>query len=238
MAMSLSFPSLMLGGKIDRKVIRLELLLNLYLRFFYTNTMIKAILLDADGVAITPHPYFSQRLQDDFGIPVENVLPFFKGEFKLCTVGQADLKQEISKYFPAWGWNKSVDELFDIWFSGEEETDDDVLRTVDELRLEGIKCYLASDNEKYRARYILNDMGLGKHFDKAFFSCDLGYTKSDQEFFENVIADVKLQPKEILYLDDDPKNIEIAKMQGINSIIYKNIESLRNAIQELIKLEG
>ena len=65
---------------------------------------IRAVLLDADGVAIKPHPYFSQRLEDDFGISAEKILIFFRGEFKNCTLGKADLKDEISaKYLPAWG---------------------------------------------------------------------------------------------------------------------------------------
>lgn len=196
--------------------------------------MIKAILFDADGVAIAPHPYFSKRLQDEFGISTDKVSPFFKGEFKLCTIGKADLKEEVSKYFPAWGWNKSVAELLDIWFSGEKAIDEAVLKIVDELRFKGIKCCLVSDNEKYRSQYALNEMGLEKRFDKTFFSCDLNHTKSEPEFFEKVIADIKIRPEEILYLDDDPKNVQVAKVQGIDARVYENIGSLQNVVQGLI----
>ncbi len=198
--------------------------------------MTKAILFDADGVTIAPHPYFSQRLQDEVGIPLEKVLPFFKNELRLCKTGKADLKVEISKYLPGWGWNDTLDNLLDTWFSGEHATDAEILKIVDELRSKGVKCHLASDNEKYRVAYVTNEMGLGKRFDGVFFSCNLGYTKSDPEFYQKVIEELKLQPGEIMYWDDDPKNVEVAKSSGINANVYTGIDLLRQGVAELLKL--
>jgi ABC-2 type transport system ATP-binding protein len=40
--------------------------------------MIKAILFDADGVAINNHRYFSQRFSEDFNVPMEKIIPFLK----------------------------------------------------------------------------------------------------------------------------------------------------------------
>ena len=39
--------------------------------------MIKAIIFDADGVLIHREKYFSERLEDDYGIPREKSLEFF-----------------------------------------------------------------------------------------------------------------------------------------------------------------
>jgi putative hydrolase of the HAD superfamily len=195
--------------------------------------MIKAILFDADGVVIAPHPYFSKRLQDEFGISSEKVLPFFKNEFKTCTIGKTDLKNEIAKYLPEWGWNKSLDEMLAIWFSGEKVVNEEILEIVDGLRLKGMKCYLASDNEKYRANYLVNEMGLEKHFDGMFFSCNLGCTKSEPQFYEKALAELKLQPDGVMYWDDDPKNIEVAKIKGMDARVYEGINSLRIELTKL-----
>jgi putative hydrolase of the HAD superfamily len=195
--------------------------------------MTKAILFDADGVVIMPHPYFSKRLQDEFGIPLEKVLPFFLNEFKACAIGKADLKIEIAKYLPEWSWSKPLDELLDIWFLGESTVSEEILDMVDQSRSKEIKCYLVSDNEKYRADYITNEMGLKKHFDGMFFSCNLGCTKSDPRFFEKTMAELKLQPGDIMYWDDDLKNVEIAKAEGIDARFYESVDLLKASIAEV-----
>ena len=63
------------------------------------NMNIKALLLDADGVVIKKHKYFSARLKEEFGkvIPKDSEIKFFAREYKLCAVGKADLKKELSK---------------------------------------------------------------------------------------------------------------------------------------------
>lgn len=194
--------------------------------------MVKEILWDADGVAIAKrNGYFSQRLAEKQGIPLEQVMPFFKGEFSLCMVGKADLKQEVGKYLSGWGWKDTVEELMEYWFTGENTVDQDVLRTVDALRQNGAKCYLATDQEKYRANYILDDMKLGEHFDGSFFSCDLGYKKSQREFFEEIVKRLGVKPEEIMYWDDDEKNVAVAREIGIDGRLYTGKSDLE-ALEE------
>ena len=43
---------------------------------------------------------FSQRFSDEFDVPFEKIIPFFKNEFQLCLIGKADLKKELKKYLP------------------------------------------------------------------------------------------------------------------------------------------
>lgn len=69
------------------------------------------MLFDADGVMITSSRLFSEQLELDYGISVKKMQPFFTGVFKLCSVGQADLKQELDKVIGEWGWQGTVDEL-------------------------------------------------------------------------------------------------------------------------------
>jgi putative hydrolase of the HAD superfamily len=183
--------------------------------------MIKAILFDADGVVIAGrHKYFSDRLSEEHSIPVEKIMPFFKNEFGLCSVGQADLKEVLPIYLEEWKWKGSIDEFLHYWFAGENELDIQVLNEVDSQREAGIACYLATDQEKYRAAYLMNALDLGDHFDGAFFSCDLGFKKSQSEFFQSIINKLKVNPEEILYWDDDQKNVDVASSLGIQGKFY------------------
>jgi FMN phosphatase YigB (HAD superfamily) len=194
--------------------------------------MIKVLLIDADGVLITGK-YFSDRLAEQYGVPIEDILPFFKNEFKQCTLGKADLKEELAKYIPRWNWKDSLENLLDFWFSG-NKVDEKILDILSGLRRKGIKCYLVSDNEKYRAQYLMNQMNLNAYLDGAFFSCEMGCNKSDNLFFEKILSALpQVKPEEMAYCDDDEQNLKIAKQFGIKTEFYGDFRSFENWTKNL-----
>ncbi|HOZ36458.1 MAG TPA: HAD hydrolase-like protein [bacterium] len=168
--------------------------------------MITTIILDADGIVLHREMYFSDRLSKDFGVPPEKVIAFFKKEFPLCTIGQADLKEELTKYIQEWNWHGTVDELIQYWFEHEQNIDQRIINHVQELKNKGIKCYLASDNEKYRTKYIYEQLGLKNYFDIIFSSSNIGFCKKQLEFWDAVHNQLGTPEKSsVLVLDDDQK---------------------------------
>ena len=192
---------------------------------------IKAILFDIDGIVITGRKhFFSYRLAREHGIPEKDVEEFFKNDFRECSFGRADLKEKIAPYLIKWGWKGSVDDLLKYWFESESTTDREVLRIISELRSRGVKCYMASRQEKYRLQYILDVIGLKNDFDGIFSTCDIGYDKWQPEFFEYIFNKLSLQPKEIMFFDDGEQNIETASKLGISSYLYENVDTLKNLV--------
>ena len=60
------------------------------------NTDRKAILFDLDGVVIKPrHKYFSEKLSEKQNIPLEDILPFFKDEYKKAAIGEVEIKDVL-----------------------------------------------------------------------------------------------------------------------------------------------
>lgn len=155
---------------------------------------VKHVLVDADGVAIKAHPYFSDRYSKEFDVEKEKIMEFFKREYPFCARGKADVREELVKYLDLWNWEGSVDDLLVYWFEGENEVDERVMKVVDSLRDLGVECHLASDQEKVRGEYLLEDVGLAKRFDESFFSCDLGVVKDEREFFEKVVEALGVEP--------------------------------------------
>lgn len=193
-------------------------------------TMNKIIFFDADGVTIFQREkFFSQRLSEDYGVPVELIIPLFKNEFYKCVLGEMDLKEVLKSYIDKWGWKGSIDELLKYWWEGENKPNIPVLKVIDKLRAQGIKCYLTTDQEKYRANYIMNGIGLEKHLDGAFFSCNLGVSKSKQEYWEKVLRALNVEnPNEVQYWDDEQENVDTAQEAGIEAHLYKNINDLKD----------
>jgi len=190
--------------------------------------MIKVILFDIDGIIITGRKHlFSERLASEYNISQELVEEFFRTDFRECTFGRADLKEKISPHLDKWNWGNGVEKLLEYWFTSENKTDKEVLDTVSRLRSRGIKCYIATRQEKYRSRYLLETLGLRKYFDGAFITCDIGYDKSQTEFWEYVLKKLEAKPEEIMFFDDTTKNIQFAESLGVKAIFYENINTLQ-----------
>ena len=196
--------------------------------------MIKAILFDVDGLVLKARSqFFSERLAQEQGIPNEEVAEFFKNDFKKCSFGTADLKEVISPYLPKWKWSGSVDELLTYWFETESTKDLDVLDVVKSLRGKGVRCYIATRQEKYRLEYLLEIVGLKEYFDGAFCTCTIGHDKNTGEFYEYILRELKLDPLEVLFFDDTQANVDAAHGLGIESYFYTGHDLLMERTKDL-----
>ncbi len=197
--------------------------------------VINVICFDLDGVVLKRKTkFFSDRLAEDFNVPKEKVTSFFKNEYKQIAVGKMSLRRVLEKYILEWGVKMNYEELLKYWFDAENNTDEQVLEIVKKLRVDGYNCYLASDHVKERADNVRFNLGLEKYFDGDFFSCDIAYTKEEIDFYIKMISKIGSEPSEILFIDDDQKNLDIAKQSGINTLLFENHDQ---CMAELNKLE-
>ena len=194
--------------------------------------MTKAILFDADGVALKKYKeYFvSQYFAREYKAPTDEINKFFENDFRACQRGKLDLKEELTKHLPGWNWPNDVDAFFEYWFTSDAIIDSEVMEEIEKIRNKGFKCYLVTDQEKYRANYLSEKLCLKDKFDKCFFSYELGYMKSQPEYFTEIFKITGLKPEEFFYFDDDRKNVDVASSLGINAHFYTNIDDLKSAI--------
>jgi putative hydrolase of the HAD superfamily len=197
------------------------------------NKKIKYILFDIDGV-IVDCEMFSVQYQEKFGASNDEMLPFYKGIFQDCLVGKADLKEELKPWLVKWKWNGAVEEFLQAWFKAEHQIDKRVVRKVQELRLMGIKCFTATKQEKYRTEYIEKEMKFGEIFDGSFSSANLGHKKPDLKFFEIILDELKAEPAEVLFFDDEQANVDGAESLGIKSFLYIDFEKFEQDIKKFI----
>ena len=197
--------------------------------------MIKAILFDLDGLVITKKDkLFSQRVSEEMELPYEQVSEFFTGEFRECSFGRADLKEKIAPHLVKWGYKGSVDDFLKYWFEGESNTDKEVLKIVSDIRSKGIKCYIATRQEKYRKQYLFDVVGLKDTFDGIYCTCDIGYDKWEKGYWDFVFNDLKATPDEIMFFCDSQKNVDNAGKLGIRAYFYTDIGVLKENTKDLI----
>ena len=131
--------------------------------------IIKAIIFNADGVVIDSPKIFSVQYQEKYKISYNKMLVFFDTVFQDCLVDRADLKEAIKPYLKDWQWDKSIDELLKFWFKAEYKPNLKMISFIKKLREKGIKCYLMTNQEKYRTEYIKKEMNFDHIFDQVFF---------------------------------------------------------------------
>ncbi len=191
---------------------------------------IKGVLFDNDGV-VTQVETFPERLEHDYGISRQKTAPFFEGPFQKALIGQADITEELGKYIVDWGWTDSIDNLLTYWFNTESWVNDKILETVRKLRQNNIKCYLATNQERYRTEFLLDNMDFGVLFDNVYSSAFIGYKKPQIEFFEFIFINTRLQPSELLYFDNDKSNVDAAKSLEINAYLYTNFKKYKDILK-------
>ncbi len=191
----------------------------------------KAILWDADGVVIKSPYLFSEQLALDYGISMDKMLPFFTGVFRECSLGKADLREELAKVIGDWGWQGTVDELIDYWFTKGTVFDPEVSDFIKLLKAQGVRCFMTTDNEKYRGQYLRSQ--LSDLFEQVFLSGEIGLAKKDRGFFEYVWERIGVDDKaEVLFVDDSARNVEVAKEFGIAGYFFSDLNDLKKYLAE------
>lgn len=181
------------------------------------------VLLDMDGTLLDK--YF-----DDYFW--EHLLPEKYAEKKKITFGRA--KEELlGRYKMHEGtlnwtdidfWSREVD--IDIPALKEQmrhliEVHPHVEDFLQMLRQQGKKIFLVT-NAHYKVLDIkLKKTEIGKYFDAAVTSFEMGYAKEEIGFWEKVQKRLKFDKEKTLFIDDTEAVLKTAKQFGIKYIIYK-----------------
>jgi HAD superfamily hydrolase (TIGR01509 family) len=189
----------------------------------------RVILFDVDGLVITSER-FSARLEREYGATWETMRPFFEGPFAQCKLGQADLKAELQKVISVWKWLGDVDSLLTYWHK-DTQVNQDVIRLVGDLRKQGVKCYLATNQTRERAAYLQKDLGFSALFDGIYNSAEMGCLKDDPEFFKKILADQNIPGDQILFVDHDEPNLDAAKAAGVATFRYTDLPRLNSFLE-------
>lgn len=180
---------------------------------------IEVLLFDLDGV-LFESGRFKQYLKEQFNLGSDRTTEFFKGKFVECSEGKSDLKLELSPFLETWNVGMDVETFLETWF----RVDGTIIQSsVDYLyhaKAKGIDVGIASTQEKYRKQYIKEHFAFFRECDHIFLSCDLGYTKSQDAFYREIGR--RLDNREILLIDDSSKNVEIARSNGWQALLFDN----------------
>jgi len=108
-----------------------------------------------------------------------------------------------------------------------------MIALVERLRAAGYVTAILSDQTHW-----LDELDERHHFMRAFDhvynSYHLGKGKRDPSLFADVAADLALPPVALLFIDDDPGNVERARQAGYQALLFTDQHSCISELQRLL----
>jgi putative hydrolase of the HAD superfamily len=121
----------------------------------------------------------------------------------------------------------SVEELRNIHFQ-KIYANDDMLHLMKELKNKGYELFILSNESREGLIQKTDKFHLHEIFEKIYCSAELGMAKPDKRIFEYVMRDAQIIPETTLFIDDLDRNINIAKELEFQTILFKNIEQIKD----------
>lgn len=104
---------------------------------------------------------------------------------------------------------------------------------IKKLKKQKIQIGLCSNNYKDKIEYLERSYNLSTYFDIMLFSYDIGYFKTDKEFFVKFLEITKLKPEEIVYSDNKEIQLQVAESLGIKTHLYKDLKRFKAYLNTL-----
>jgi HAD superfamily hydrolase (TIGR01509 family) len=192
---------------------------------------IKTLVFDLGGVYFTAGTYLAiEKIKEIYDIENENLLreifhdiPNTEGNLLrrgLITIDKFEerlfLKLNIQ--------NKEKDHIKYIWF-GSYCLHYGIEKIIKELR-NTYRLVIFSGNVRERVEYLNKKCDFLKYFDDTVFSYDYNTNKNDLEFYKELIKHINCNPSEAILIDDEKKNIQLARSLGFNGIHFYYTEKL------------
>ena len=198
-------------------------------------------LFDIDGVIIHYGSYFSRTLSlQKYENPTKVMDEYFQSTLNCdCDKGKRDIFEEIKPYLAKMKWYGNPEDYFKSQWNFEKDfIIKEILNKINKLKNYGHKVFIASNQNSYRKQFLIQEMQLNTNFNNCFFSCDIGYVKNENEYWEYIedyFLKNKIDKEEVLFFDDLFENVNMAKSHGINSIQINGKQQVLDFLENEIK---
>jgi len=203
---------------------------------------IEAVIFDWGGVLIDdPRPALMRYCARALGVSEEDYTKAhnkFMDDFQKGSISEeqfwakicAELKRPKPQVRSLWG------DAFRAAYSPR----DDMFSVVGRLKKMGYKTALLS-NAEVPTVWFFDELRYDM-FDVAVFSCAEGMAKPDRKIYEITVERLGLPPLlsceskkggRVVFIDDRPENINGAKEAGLNTILFRNVEQVKNELSRL-----
>jgi len=193
-------------------------------------------MVDVDGVVIVPPPGgWAATMEADLGLPAATLQArFFQPHWDDVVLGRAGLHERLGPVLAEVAPHLTSAELAAYWFAKDARLDQTLLADLAAARARGVEVHLATVQERERAAYLWDRLGLRDRFDAMHYAADLGAKKPDPAFYAAIEARTGLRGEALLLIDDAPGNVEAARAAGWGGVVWTGRERLGDLLNVLL----
>jgi putative hydrolase of the HAD superfamily len=197
--------------------------------------MQRCLMLDVDGVVVTGRPEdgrsWATDIERDLGISPEKLHSlFFAPHWAGIVTGEKNLADVLAACLPALATALSVQEFTDYWFEKDSRLDEGVLAECGGLRKNGIRIFLATNQEHMRATFLMETLRLRDHVDGIIYSAQVKARKPQRAFFDAAEQRSGARPEELVLVDDTIANVEAARAASWRAVHWTQGSSLTSLL--------
>ena len=179
---------------------------------------IEAVLWDADGVLQDVPDGWEATMRPAVGHLVDDLDAFLAEAVELersALRGEGRWVEILPRLLQRWGIPEAYDAALKVWLTIEPVMESREL--VREVRASGVRCYLATNQDEHRGRYMHEELGYRDLLDGEFYSHEIGAAKPEPAYFTAILARLDLPAEAVLFVDDSARNVESARALGLRA---------------------
>ena len=148
------------------------------------------------------------------------------GDLESGRISPEDFRRELSKLI---GREITMDDCYQAWHGYVDHVPKRNLEAILRLREQGYKVCLLSNTNPFMMQWAEKDFDGDGHpisyfFDALYLSYECKVMKPRREIFEMMLKGQQALPEETLFIDDGPRNVEVAKSLGMQTLCPQNNE--------------
>lgn len=105
---------------------------------------------------------------------------------------------------------------------------------LEDLKKQGFKIYILSNLSEESYQYVKN-YEFFKIIDGGVYSYQLKICKPNPKIYEELLNQYKILPKETIFIDDNEKNIEMSEKLGMYGVIFEDLETVKQKVNNIIQ---
>jgi len=197
--------------------------------------MIKAVIYDLDGMVFKELHYYTEEMENKFGIPLQDSLFSKDPHYLACKRGEISLDEFLKPYFRRWQkypkFKLTLKEAKKDWFDF-AKIDNKIIKIAKLLKEKGIVNLIVTNNSRERIKYLDKKYHLSDYFE-IIGSYDLGVLKPNPAFYQVLKKKYGLKPNEVLYFDDKKETVETLKKLGFQAVVYQNFSQFSRELKKM-----
>jgi epoxide hydrolase-like predicted phosphatase len=111
---------------------------------------------------------------------------------------------------------------------------DELIEVIKDLKNRDYKIALLSNNSIKLKEGLIKD-GISDLFDVVVISAEVGCQKPQPEIFDILFKKLELEPKEVVFIDDTFKSLEGADKIGYIPVLFKDNQSFKFDLSNILK---